>query len=281
LRVKYDLSALAARNGIRRRTIALRSNPPPSMYAGDMFRAVYVPLIDLWTAAVPAIAGEYERTLSAMTADSASDIEGEIAAAEQRAALLAVSVSPKIRGWVSKVERWQRNQWTSAVRLATRVDLSTLLGPDDVRETVEAFLARNVALVKDVSAQARGRIADAVFRGLTERKPARVVAEEISEAVGMARKRALRIAADQNSKLASALADERRRDAGIQTWTWLHSEKAKPRLDHQARDGFLYSDDRADVGKKIEGKTVRPLPPERPGELPFCGCRSRALLVLP
>lgn len=251
------------------------------MYAGDMFRAVYAPLIDLWTAPIPAIVAEYERTLSAMTTDAASDIEGEIAAAEQRAALLAVSVSPRIRDWISKVERWQRNQWTSAVRLATRVDLGTLLGPDDVRETVDAFLARNVALVKDVSAQARGRIADAVFRGLTERKPARDVAKEIAEAVGMARKRALRIASDQNSKLASALADERRRAAGIQTWTWLHSEKANPRPDHQARDGFLYSDNRADVGKKIEGKTVRPLPSDRPGELPFCGCRSRALLVLP
>jgi SPP1 gp7 family putative phage head morphogenesis protein len=151
------------------------------------------------------------------------------------------------------------------VLAASKVDLSTMLGPEDVRETLEAVIESNAALVKDVSAQARNRMSDAVFRGLTERRPAREVAKDIRGAVTMGRDRSVRIASDQLTKATSALADERRREAGLDSWAWVSSHKKHPRPEHAARDGRVYTDETA--------------PTDLPGRLPFCGCRSRAVMV--
>jgi SPP1 gp7 family putative phage head morphogenesis protein len=146
------------------------------------------------------------------------------------------------------------------------VDLQTLIGPADVQETLDALIGRNVALVKDVSAQARGRISDSVFRGLTERRPAREVAKEIREAVAMSRRRSLNIASDQLTKVSSALDGERMRQAGIEKWKWMHSGKLHPRAEHKARNGKVY--------------TFADPPPDMPGEKPFCGCRKLAVVEL-
>lgn len=166
------------------------------------------------------------------------------------------------------------------MQTATAIDLATLIGPQDVRETLETVIARNVALVRSVSDQTRERIADAVFRGLQARTPPRTVAREIAEAVAMGRKRALRIAADQNVKLGSALNEERRRQAGIDSFTWVHSGKMHSRPEHVARDGKLYSENAERVGQEYEGRTIRKVPEDKPGELPYCGCTSRAVLIL-
>ena len=88
-------------------------------------------------------------------------------------------------------EAWHRARWRGAVLTATSVDLQTMIGPADVRETVEAVIQRNVGLVRSVSDETRRRIGDAVFRGLQKRTPAREVARELREAVAMSRRRAL------------------------------------------------------------------------------------------
>jgi len=149
-----------------------------------------------------------------------------------------------------------------------------------MRETLGAVIERNVGLVKSVSDEARRRIADSVFRGLQNRTPAREVAKDIREAVALERRRALRIASDQTVKVAAALNEERRRQAGIMAWEWIHSGKLHPRPEHEARDGKLYSDDPADVGAEYQGRVVRKPPEDKPGQLPFCGCTSRAVLIL-
>lgn len=171
-------------------------------------------------------------------------------------------------------------RWRRTVQAATSIDLATLIGPQDVRETLETVIARNVGLVRSVSDETRRRIADSVFRGLQARTPSRQVAKEISEAVGIERRRALRIAADQNVKMSSALNDERRRQAGIDSFLWRHSGKVHPRAAHVERDGKLYSEDPGKVGTEYEGKLVRKVPEDRPGQLPFCGCSARAVLIL-
>jgi hypothetical protein len=70
---------------------------------------------------------------------------------------------------------------------ATGVDLTTFIGPEGVRETLESRIATNVALIRDVGSQAQSRISQAVFRGLTERQPAREVAKSFREAVDLPR----------------------------------------------------------------------------------------------
>lgn len=278
----FDLAEAARRvRKPRRKSAILREVAAPQGYAADLYLACYRPVIDLWAASIPAILSAYERTLSEITTDSPADVQAEIEATQAAFQRLFLTLTPALRNWALRVEAAMRTRWRGAVLAATDVDLSTMIGPEDVRGTLESFIEWNTDLIRDVSEQTRQRIAGKVFAGLTQRKPAREVGREIREAVGMARDRSNRIAADQLNKISASLAEERRREAGLDVWAWVHSGKRHPRVEHQARDGSLYSDKPALVGRKVEGKTIK-APPERgdrPSQAPYCGCRSRAVLV--
>lgn len=263
--MRYDLSALARRaRNPRRKSVTLRDIVPPATLATNLYLATYARVVRHWSEAVPRIMAQYERTLSAMTTDAPADVQAEIRATENGFLRLLLEILPELTDWILQTERWYRGKWRGAVLSATGVDLTTLIGPEDVRDTLDVVIARNTALIKDVSAQAQQRISDAVFRGLTQRTPAADVARELREAVAMSRRRSVNIASDQLSKLTSALADERRREAGIEEWEWIWSRKKHGREIHITRNGMTYSDNNR--------------PPDMPGELPFCGCRQRAVL---
>ena len=278
---RFNLAAMARRAnpGRRKRSATFRDIKPPATFATDLYAAGYASVIALWQRYAARVETEYQRSLSALTTDAPADIGQALDQAEDELSRLLLILRPEMREWTLRVERWHRGRWRGAVLSATGVDLGTLLGPDDMKEPLEAVLERNVGLVKDVSAQARQRISNAVYEGLRARTPAREVAKQITEAVDMGKRRAVNIASDQLTKLTSALADERRRQAGLSLWEWKWSGKLHGRPEHIARDGKLYSDDAAEVGTKVEGDTVQPMPSERPGVLPYCGCRALARIT--
>ncbi|MBB5709330.1 phage minor head protein [Sphingomonas xinjiangensis] len=281
--MRYDLATLARRaRNPRRKAIVIRDIVPPAVLSTDLYRAAYLPVVTAWERHAAGIAEEYARTLSGMTTDSAEDLQARLDAASSELERLFILLDSALRDWTVRTEAWQRDKWRGAVLSATGVDLGTMLGPEDVRETLASYLAWNSDLVRDVSAQTRKRISHAVFSGLQNRTPAREVAKSIREATGLARDRSQRIASDQLSKVSSALADERRRQAGISYWKWRHSGKLHPRVRHQDRDGDIYADTAAGAGGEVDGKTVL-APPEAndlPGRQPYCGCRSQSVLVL-
>ena len=264
--MRFDLAAMSRRVcNSRRSHVTLRDIIPPATFATNLYIRAYRPIVTLWTNATPRVMAEYERTISAMTTDAPADVQAAIDGTANDFLRLLIELIPELRDWIVRTEAWSRDRWRAAVLSATSVDLSTVLGPEDVRETLETVLARNTALIRDVSAQAQARISNAVFQGLTQRTPAAEVAKQIREATGMARRRSLAVASDQLSKLTNALADERRREAGINEWEWVWSRKKHGREEHIARNGKVFSDDNP--------------PSERPGQLPFCGCRSKAVLT--
>lgn len=271
----FDLAAEARRvRNIRRKSITIKEVVAPQMLATDLFRSCYLPVVQLWSSAGQRIADEYARTLSQMTQDSPADIQGEIEGAEAAFERLLLTLTPSLRNWALKVERSVRERWVRQVYSATSVNLSTRLGPFDVADTLESFIAWNTDLIKDVSAQTKQRIASSVFAGLNQRKPAREVAKEIAEAVGMSRKRALNIASDQLSKLSGSLAEERQRQAGIKQVIWVHSDKLRPRQTHKARDGKRYY---LDTKKAVVGDETVP-PGDWVQQPPYCGCRTRSYI---
>jgi len=279
---RFSLANLARRQrNIRRSSITLRDIVPPATLATDLYRACYLPVITAWTNALPRIDATYARSLSELVQDSPADMRAEIDGVGDAINRLLLVLTPEVRSWALSVERFVRSRFRGAILSAVGVDLATLMGPEDARETLETVIERNVALIRDVSAQAQGRISDAVFRGLSERKPAREVAKDIRSAVDMGRDRSIRIASHQLSSLSSDLARERRRDAGLEIFAWHHSRKRFPRQEHAERDGDLYSENAALVGKKVGGKTVKAAPPagDRAGIKPACGCRERGVLV--
>lgn len=271
--MRYDLRAIMLRTRRpRRKEIVFREIKPTAVLAGDLYAAAGKPIIDIWTAAIPRIVAEYERTLGEMTQDAPADVSAVISAVESDVARLLLTIRLRLDRWATRVEGYQRGKWRSAVLSATTVDIDQLIGPNDARMTVAASIERNVGLVKSVSDQARDRISEEVFQGLRERRPAREVAARIREKVDMGKRRALGIAADQNVKITAQLNDERRRDAGISTWIWRSSHKVHFRPEHARRDGKRYDDDATSGEHK---------PPEdRPGEPIHCGCTSQACLTL-
>lgn len=285
MRIPLAQMTRRARNP-RRRAITLQPIRLPATQATNLYRTAYAPIVAQWQAALPGIVAEYERSLvairaaDALTQDSAATLETQIQSTATQAGAFLLAVRTRIEGWARIAEAWHRLRWRRTVLSGTGVDLGTMLGPQDVRESLDAVIARNVGLVSSVSDETRRRIADAVFRGYQARRPAREVGRELAEAVALGRKRALRIAADQSSKLGGALNDERRRQAGIDSWVWVHSGKRHPRAVHVERDRKLYSENPERVGMEYEGRTVRKVPEDKPGDLPFCGCTSRAVLIL-
>lgn len=277
--MRFSLATLTRRiRNPRRSIIPLRPISAPATFATNLYRAAYLPTVQAWESALPRILAAYERSLSELQTDSAADLAVEIEQAEREG--LSVNLRGVLGRWADMVARWHTRRWRGAVLSATGVDLDTMIGIGDTRETLAALIERNVALVTNIPDQARQRIADSVFRGLTNRTPVDRIAKELREAVAMARRRARNVAADQLVKATSALNEERRRQAGISAWSWVHSGKRHPRPEHEARDGKLYSDDPADVGTEYQGRTVRRAPDDRPGQLPYCGCTSRAVLIL-
>ena len=267
----FDLAAMVkrARPTRRRKTVDLRPIQPTATQAADLYASFYAPVIKAWQEASERIEAEYARSLPAgTTRDSVFDIEAVIDRENSVLTRLILTLVPSLRRWALRMEHWQRGKWRGAVLSATGVDLDTLLSAGDVTETVEAFIARNVALVRSVSDEARSRIADITFRSFQEIRPTREVAKEMSAAAGLSRKRARRIAQDQSSKLAAALDQARQEQAGGSKFKWHHSRKLHPRQEHKARDGNIYAwTDPAIVGDK-------------PGMAPYCGCRAGFVLEL-
>lgn len=267
--MRYDLTAAVKAQGrVRRKRIELRPIKSTQAQADELAR-ILVRGPAVWQQREAAIVAAYARTLGEIRdsiTDSAADINREIGGIWDEVTRLFFQLTPLLQDWSLRQERYVRGRWQANVLSAAGVDLTTILGPADMRDPMAIWLERNIALIRNVSDDTRSRISDIVFRGLNGRTPAREVAKEISEATGLGRRRALRIASDQSAKLTAALADERRRQAGLTKWRWRHSGKMHPREEHLRRDGKVYSDETA--------------PNDRPGQLPYCGCVSQPILDL-
>lgn len=281
---RFDLAAMAARAGKRRRLTTFRPIRGTTAQAGSLaalFRRMLAPWLDSRSAIEATYARELARVLAT---DAPSDLTALFEALADELGRLVLTLTPDLRDWAFRVEAVHRGKWARTVLAGTDVDIRYLIGPADAEEAVEAFMARNAALVKDVGAQAQGRISDAVFRGLQQRLPAREVGKQIAEALGMARKRANRIAADQAVKLAAALSEQRQREAGLEVYRYSHSGKLHPRPWHKTRDGKLYEIDtgrevRFEDGEKVYGSDTIERD-DKPGAPPFCGCVTRGVLVM-
>lgn len=257
------LARLARAKGIRRSKITLRPVTLPGALASDLF-SIYAPILSQWTEALPTILASYERTLASMTTDSPEDTVGIVSQVEAALTGVFVQIRPRLAVWAARVEAAHRRKWAATVLAGAKVDLSTMLGSGDVRQTVGAVIEANVSVVRSVADDTRKRIANAVLDGFQRRLPARDVAAAMREGIAIERRRSIRIAGDQLTKLGSQLNDERRRQAGITQWEWVHSGKVHARPEHVARNGEVYSED--------------DLLDDRPGYAINCGCTSRAVI---
>jgi SPP1 gp7 family putative phage head morphogenesis protein len=263
--LKFDLASRVKRPS--RRPIPLRPVQPTQAQAGNL-AAIYLKVVPAWKAGTDRINAAYAKTLSEMRLDTADDIKSALDAISAEIQRLVILLTPDLRQWAMSVETVQRGKWVANVLSATDVDLDTVLTAGDVEDTLQAQIEWNVSLVRDVSDETRRRIANAIFAGLQQRKPASEVAKEISDAIGMARARSRRIASDQTVKLGERLNRARQEQAGLTHFKWRHSAKRHPRIWHEARDGKVYP--WANSGIPAD---------DMPGVPPFCGCTAQGVVT--
>lgn len=272
----YDLAALARQAGVRR-DLTLRPIEPARGPEQDLAR-LYLAVLKAWSP--DAILRNYT---GGMTTDAPSDQTNAIAEAENTVTRLIAEFTAGLRSWTVRAESIYRSRFLASVKAGTGLDLSFMLTNGEVSELMSVFVERNVALVTNVSDQAKGRIADAVWRGYEQRLPARQVAKEIREATGLARDRSLRIAAHQNANLASELDRERRAEAGLTMFRYRHGGKRNFRPWHKARDGKIYD---SKTGKQVnaDGSAMaggdKIEADDRPGRPPGCSCREQGYLPI-
>ena len=266
----YPLARMVKRaDKTRRKSITLRAIVPTQALALDL-AAIIVQVPRAWRERRARILAAYDKALAPIVADAAvtdagEPLDRELEAAEEEISRLILTLTPQLRDWTIKVERWHRKKFIAAVLSPTGVDLSTLLNP--AGETMDAFRQGILALIRNIDDDTRARIAGAVWRGFQERTPRRQIAKAIAEATEISRKRALRIASDQTVKMSARLDQARQEEAGIEEYEWLHSGKLRPRPEHVVRNGRIY-------------RWAEPPADGHPGTQPNCGCKPRAHLNL-
>lgn len=267
--MQIDLAALAKRTGkySRARFVAREIEPPRAIEKGLLRR--YMRVVRAWQREwLDNIRPLYEATLAEPGfRDSVYDVQAAAGSADAALNRLVVALGADLADWVVETEQWHRGQFG---RLFTPVGvrLDMLLGAGDVGPTLQSVLADNTSLIRSLNDQMRNGISGSVFRGLTNRTPARDVAWEIRKQAAIGQRRAELIAADQLQKLTGRLDQARQEQMGLTSFEWAHSGKLHPREHHKERNGKIFRWDSA-VGKS-----------DPPGFAIRCGCRSRAVLEL-
>lgn len=268
--MRVDVAELARRATNRRRKNVILPAIETTYAQEQELARLYLAVIKAWMRAIrfyvmPAYTASIAEAKQ-LRLDNAVDIATAIDVAESRAVTATLNFTPDFTQWAERVNMWHLRRTVSSIKYAANVDLETMIAAGDTRMTIEASLARNTSLIRNVSDDVRNRIADIVFRGYQARTPVRDIAREIAEAADMVRKRARRIASDQTVKLAASLDRERHAQLGITKFLWRHSGKVHYRPEHLARDNKVFEWD-SPVGTQ-----------DPPGWLPFCGCKAQAVI---
>lgn len=270
----FNLEALARAQGVR------RSRPLPNIVPTkaqrDQLRGIYLQVVAAWVnGATARLLPEYRATVT----DSIPEYESKEAALAHEVEVLVANLTVTggaLDVWASGVERWHRNRVISGALSAARVDLSTMLSPFDVRQTVQEAIAWNTSLIRNVSEDMRQRIANVFFAGFRTGTPPRTIGREIADVAGIGRRRANNIAADQTTKLSAALDRARQAELGLSAWRWNSSHVVNYRPEHLARDGKLYGNS----AKEAKERGLNAPPADLPGELIRCSCTRQAWLLL-
>lgn len=268
--MKIDLAGMIRRVGRQSSGLVYGRAIIPTQAQEAKLLAIYMRLVRGWLAEWGGrILPEYRRTVDGLPAigDSVDSTQATIDEASAAMTRLVLALGADLESWVVTVERWHRKQFAQSFT-ASGVRLDTLLGPAEAQITLQATLAENLSLVRSLNEQMLNGISGSVFRGLSNRTPAREVAREIRKVAEIGKARSELIAADQLQKLSARLDQERQQQVGAEEFEWLHSRKRYPRQEHVERNGKVYRWD------STIGKT------DPPGRAIRCGCRSRPVIDL-
>lgn len=265
----YDLARLIAQSRrSRRKSITLRPIEPTSVLEDELRRAALA-IVRVWRErAQELIVNRYHQGVDGLVRDGiVSDVEAALASIAAEANGLRLRLTPSLRNWVVRIERWHAGKFAAAIKAGARLDVLGLITSQAAAPEVEAYLSWASGLIRDLSSDTRKRLESAVLQAVTQGKPRRELAKDIAKELGISRRRGLRIAQDQTAKLVGKLDELRQREAGLDEYRWRHSRKQNYRPHHVAREGKIYSWD----NPPYDG---------HPKTQPYCGCTAQAYIPL-
>lgn len=153
------------------------------------------------------------------------------------------------------------------------------------RNIINTAIFDNVNYIKSIQSQYFTQITGAVSRAVLDKEGLTYLAEQLAKYKGMTKRRARNIAIDQTNKAYEALSFQKMKEAGIEKWEWVHGGGTKTvRKTHitDVKNGGLnhsihkMGDKVWDPEAKGKGKGEY----IEPGQLPFCSCFRRPVIVL-
>lgn len=105
---------------------------------------------------------------------------------------------------------------------------------------VEAFTARNAALIKSIPTQSAAKIETIIRTGVEAGETSATLAGKIQKELRSTRTRAKLIARDQINKFNGALTELRQTAVGVENYIWSTSNDERVRPNHQNKDGKIF-----------------------------------------
>lgn len=263
--MKIDLASMARQSGIRRKTVILRPIKPVVTLENDLY-AIYAISQSIWAKLARVVLDGFQLPTITTDADGAQ-LGWLVDQASRQADNTLIYQTERLGRWVTRVGIWHGSRTISGVKSALGVEIEPFIRLGDVRELLDVSVRANVALISSVNAQNRSAIEAIIYDGFANRRTKKYMADALSAALGVTKKRARLIANDQIYKLGIGLTAYRNQQLGILGYDWETQRDSHVRHTHRLRQGkrFLWS---------------KPPPDGHPGYPVGCRCWAVSVVEL-
>lgn len=170
------------------------------------------------------------------------------------------SLAQAARRSAAEVSAYQRGQMRHAFVASLGVDLFDLFAAEpDLRQAVEAFTARNVALIRSVSTRYLTEVEELVIPAARAGTRASTLAKEIAWRGQVAESNAERIARDQIGKFQGQLNQVRQQALGLERYRWRTMRDNHVRREHVLREGQIFEWDNPPSDTPDDGHPGTPI----------------------
>jgi SPP1 gp7 family putative phage head morphogenesis protein len=159
---------------------------------------------------------------------------------------------------------------TKAKRYTARVVRIQPKAPATTEGSIEAFVERNVRLVKDLGDEHAKDLVDAIIKARDKGLRHEQLAPVIQQRLDVGASRAKLIARDQTTKLNGQLQAQHQQASGVVEFQWSTSRDGAVRQSHRELEGRIFRFDRPPV---VDGELALPGEPIQ--------CRCTAIPVIP
>lgn len=269
----YSIANLGRRAGRKAGTIAFLPNVPLSVGAEKQYLTGLRTMLKGISAEVrDSIIPVYALDLDQARQQVKITVDGPRADWFQALYRISSEFQRTATGMVERILRLEGQRHTAgfmaAAKKALGIDIAAVVRQEDLEDAIQAAIARNVSLIRNLSDDVVKRIEQTVIENSLAGNSVKTLKGKLVEQFGIGDRRAKLIARDQMSKFSTDLDELRQTQAGISEYDWAtsHDERVRPR--HRGLDGLRYK-----WGKPTGAEGGLP-----PGKPVLCRCRARAVV---